>query len=136
VNGIFIPGSPAEPRNSAYSDHRNALTTPSEISVSIVAAPCRRFVQAALWNGHAAHVTTGNASVSDAHCHDSNCKAGIIPNAITGTASTMLAISRSRRGFSSSGSSADGSTAGVGRLAVYPVFSTAATRSSVEMPSA
>ncbi len=121
MNGIFIPGSPAPPMNSAYSDHRKALTTPSEISVSIVAAPCRRFVQAALWNGQAAHVTTGKASVSDAHCQKSNCRAGIIPSAITGTASAMLANKRSRSGFNSSGASSDelpSATAGAGSAAV------------------
>ena len=34
---------------------------PSEMSVSIVAAPCRRFVQAARWNGQPPHTTTGAA---------------------------------------------------------------------------
>ena len=32
---------PASPRNSAYSDHSHAASTPTEISVSIVAVACR-----------------------------------------------------------------------------------------------
>jgi hypothetical protein len=38
-NGIFIPTMPASPMNRAYSDHPNAASVPTEISVSIVAAP-------------------------------------------------------------------------------------------------
>lgn len=68
MNGIVIPGLLASPRNSAYSDQRKALMTPSETRVSMVVAPWRRFTQAALWNGQAAQVTTGAASVSEAHC--------------------------------------------------------------------
>ena len=63
-----MPGTPAVPRNRAYSDQRNAAEVPIEMSVSMVAAPCLRFVHAALWNGHAAHTITGAASASDAHC--------------------------------------------------------------------
>ena len=59
---------PAPPRNSAYSDHPNAADTPTLIRVSMVAAPWRRLAQAARWNGHAPHTTTGAASVSDSHC--------------------------------------------------------------------
>ena len=39
--------------------------TPREMSVSIVAAPWRRFAQAARWNGQAPHRTTGVARASD-----------------------------------------------------------------------
>ncbi len=49
-----IPGMPASPKNSAHSDQRNAAPVPSETRVSMVAAPCRALVQAALWNGQAA----------------------------------------------------------------------------------
>ena len=59
---------PAPPRNSAYSDQTNAADTPTLIRVSMVAAPWRRLVHAARWNGHAPHTTTGAASVSDSHC--------------------------------------------------------------------
>src|SRR6476661_2022797 len=86
--GGFMPGVPAVPKNSAYSDHVSAARVPSETSVSIVAVPWRRLVQAALWNGKAAHSTTGAASVSDAHCQLVNCSAGTIAIAITGTART------------------------------------------------
>ena len=63
-----MPGMPAWPKNSAYSDQRNAADTPIEMSVSIVAAPWRRLIHAARWNGYAAHRTTGAASASDSHC--------------------------------------------------------------------
>ena len=49
---------------------------PTEIRVSIVAAPCRRFVHAARWNGQAPYATTGAASVSESHCQLVNCSAG------------------------------------------------------------
>ena len=62
---MLMPGTPASPKNSAYSDQPNAASVPSEISVSMVAAPWRRFGQAARWNGQPPHSTTGAASVSD-----------------------------------------------------------------------
>ena len=67
-NGCVMPGMPAVPKNSAYSDQPNAASVPSEIRVSMVAVPCRRLVQAARWNGHAPQTTTGAARVSDSHC--------------------------------------------------------------------
>ncbi len=67
-NGCVIPGTPALPNNNAYTDQAKAARVPIETSVSIVAAPCLRFVHAARWNGHAAHVTTGAANVSEIHC--------------------------------------------------------------------
>ena len=42
-NPCRIDSSPASPKNKAYSDHPNAASVPTEISVSIVAAPWRRF---------------------------------------------------------------------------------------------
>jgi hypothetical protein len=65
---ILIPGSPAPPRKSAYSDQPNAASTLIEISVSIVTARWRRLTQAAWWNGQAPQVTTGAARASDSHC--------------------------------------------------------------------
>src|SRR3954452_5739580 len=56
-----MPVIPASPRKSAYIDHANAVSTPRLTSVSIVAAPWRRFTQAARWNGHAPQITTGVA---------------------------------------------------------------------------
>ena len=67
-NPCRIPGIPAVPRKSAYSDHRNAADTPIEMRVSIVAAPWRRLIQAARWNGQAAQTTTGAARASESHC--------------------------------------------------------------------
>lgn len=52
--GCVIPTMPAVPKNSAHNDHRNAADVPTEISVSIVAAPCFALAQAARWNGQAA----------------------------------------------------------------------------------
>ena len=67
-NGWIMPGWPAVPRNNAYTDQANAARVPTEINVSMVAAPWRRLAQAARWNGHAPHTTTGAARVSDSHC--------------------------------------------------------------------
>jgi hypothetical protein len=39
-----------------------------EMSVSMVAVPCRRLVHAAWWKGQAAHTITGAARVSESHC--------------------------------------------------------------------
>src|SRR5215210_6490259 len=62
-NGCVMPGMPAVPRNRAYSDQPNAASVPRDTRVSMVAAPCRRFVQAARWNGSPPQTTTGAASV-------------------------------------------------------------------------
>ena len=75
----------ASPSNSEYSDHPKAASTPSEMSVSIVAVAWRRLRHAATWNGHAPHVTTGVASASASHSQPSNCSAGIIDISTTGT---------------------------------------------------
>jgi hypothetical protein len=105
-----MPGSPAVPRKSAYSDQPKAARVPSETRVSIVAAPCRRFVQAARWNGAPPHTTTGAASVRDSHCQKSNCSAGTIAIATTGTLSAVETSSRRR-------SDRAGSSAGAGSSA-------------------
>src|SRR6266566_7076743 len=84
-NECFMPGIPAVPKNSAYSDQANAASVPIDTSVSIVAVPCRRFFHAARWNGQPPYTTTGAASVSDNHCQLSNCNAGTIASRITGT---------------------------------------------------
>ena len=47
-------------------DH--APRTPIEIRVSMVAAPWRRLVHVAQWNGQAPHTITGAARVSEIHC--------------------------------------------------------------------
>ena len=56
----------------------------------MVVAPWRRLVHVAWWNGHAPHTTTGEASVKASHIHSSNCSAGIIESATTGTASAAV----------------------------------------------
>ena len=115
-NGCTMPGTPAVPRNSAYSDQANAASVPSETRVSIVAAPCRRFVQAARWNGQPPQTTTGAARVSESHCQYSNCSAGIIAIATTGTESAVETSSRrrSRRTPSSSPASPSSLASGAG----------------------
>ncbi len=108
---------------------------PTEISVSMVAEPCRRLVNAALWKGHPAYTTTGAASVSDSHCQYSNWSAGTMAIATTGTASVTAVINRCRSGRSSSSppvSSGTSRTGGAGSRAVYPVASTVAIRSGRE----
>ncbi len=94
---IRMPSSPAPPSVSAHSDHRVAAITPSETSVSIVDAPCRAARAAAVWNGHAPHVTTGSAAAATTHCQPVNCSAGIIDSATTGTVRIADATSRRRR---------------------------------------
>ncbi len=122
-NGCVMPGAPAVPKNNAYSDHSSAAIVPIEISVSMVAAPCRRFVHAALWNGHAAHTMTGPARASESHCQEVNCSAGIIAIAMTGTVRMIEATSRCLRLVSSASDASVTSPAGVfasgmGRTAV------------------
>ena len=63
-------------------------SVPSEISVSIVAAPWRRFFQAARWNGQPAQSTTGVASCSASHCQCGTGARGPSPSASTGSEST------------------------------------------------
>ncbi len=112
-NAIRMSFIPASPKNSAYSDHSHAASVPSETSVSIVAAPCLRLSQAALWNGHAPHSTTGVTSCSDSHWKLSNCSAGIIASSSAGTDRSAATIARRRSdAVSSSGSAATGSLDG------------------------
>src|SRR5664279_1654670 len=138
---IRVPGIPAPPRNSAHSDHSHAALTPTEIKVSIVAAPWRTLVKAARWNGNAPQTTTGEARVRASHCQLSNCHAGTIDISSTGRLRTAEITSRCRsRETSSSLSSCpvptDPATAlwtfGTGSAALYPVASTVATRSCGE----
>jgi len=109
--------------------------------VSIVAAACLRLSQAARWNGHAPHVTTGAARVRDSHCQLSNCSDGIMASATTGMASNADAVIRCRSARVSSGSAASPEAAvstGVDQVgagvAVYPTDSTWATSLSASIP--
>jgi hypothetical protein len=72
------------------------------MSVSMVAAPWRRFTQAARWKGYAPHTTTGAARVSDSHCQLSNWSAGTMAMATTGMLSRSEISRRLRRGAVSS----------------------------------
>ncbi|CAB4883973.1 unannotated protein [freshwater metagenome] len=65
---ICILLMPACPKSIAQSDQMNAASTPTLMSVSMVAARCRRLVNAARWNGQAPHVVTGVASPRQTHC--------------------------------------------------------------------
>src|SRR5664280_967229 len=136
---IRVPGIPAPPRNSAHSDHSHAALTPTEIKVSIVAAPWRALVRAARWNGYAPQTTTGEARVRANHCQLSNCNAGIIDISNTGrlSAAEITRRCRSRETSSSCATSPDPAavallTFGEGSAAVNPVASTVATRSCGE----
>ncbi len=99
-----MPGVPASPQKSAHKDQPKAARTPTEMRVSMVAAPWRRLAHAARWNGQAPQVATGAASVSDSHCQLVNCSAGTIAISSTGTVSTMESTNRWRRAISSAGS--------------------------------
>ena len=110
-----MPGVPAVPKNSATSDQPNAASVPSDTRVSIVAAPCRRLVQAAWWNCQPPQTTTGAARVSESHCQKVNWSAGIMAMATTGTVSTTLTNSLCRKVRSSESRSSAGVSASVGR---------------------
>ena len=66
--GCVMPGVPAVPKNRAYSDHSERRQGAERDERVHRAAPWRRLVHAARWNGQAAHTTTGAARVSDTHC--------------------------------------------------------------------
>jgi hypothetical protein len=102
VKLIRIPGCPAVPKNSAYSDHRYAAATPTETSVSMVAVPCRALTRAARWKGQAPHTATGEASARLAHCQFRNCSAGTMARTTTGIARASDTSSRCRSPSASS----------------------------------
>ena len=122
-----MPGIPASPRNSAYSDHSHAASTPTETSVSIVAAPCLRFAQAAVWNGQAPQSTTGVASVERQPLPVRRTGARG-PSTAAAPAATAAAETISRRRSGAVGSSASSGSAvrsAAGSVALYPTASTA-----------
>ena len=61
-----------------------------------MAAPCRRLVHAARWNGSAPHTATGAVERQRRHCQYGNCSTGTIAMATTGTASPTQTSSRVR----------------------------------------
>src|SRR5258706_2691469 len=99
---MVIPDVPASPKKRAQSDHPNAASTPTEISVSMEAAPWRRLAHAALWKGQAPHVATGAASTSDNHCQLVNCNPENMAIATTGTVNTSDPKRRRRKEVNSS----------------------------------
>ena len=109
---------PASRKKRATTDQPRAASVPIEISVSIVAAPWRRFSQAAWWNGQPAQSTTGVASCSASHCQFSNCSGSIIEISRTGSERAAAKISRRRR--SAVGSAAVASSLGRPRSAAWP----------------
>ena len=98
----------------------------------MVAAPCLRFAQAALWKGQAPQSTTGVARFSDSHCQLSNWRAGIMAISSTGSESSPEMISRRRSGAvgSSPASSRSAVPSAEGSVALYPSASTAPTSTS------
>src|ERR1035437_680141 len=123
---IRVPGIPAVPRNSAHNDHSHAALIPTEIRVSIVAAPWRALVNAARWNGNAPHTTTGEARVRASHCQLSNCNGAIIDINHTGRLRTAQITSRCRsRETSSSFSPCSASPAAATALLTFGAGSAA-----------
>ena len=68
---------------------------PSEMSVSIEAAPWRAFASAARWNGQPAQAQTGVGSASATHSHPSKPNGGTM--AISATGTVRIAATASRR---------------------------------------
>ena len=99
-NGCVMPGMPAVPQNSAYTDQPNAASVPIEISVSIVAVPCRRLAHAARWNGQRTpHDDRRGQRRARATASRRTASAGTIAIAITGTVSTAETSSRWRQAW-------------------------------------
>src|SRR4051812_37018181 len=96
-----------------YSDHTVAAVTPTEISVSIEAAPWRALRAATRWNGHAAQVTIGAASAVSSHPQPVNrvlgTTANITERSASGTNSTAATASRRNRLRASLSSGSTGS---------------------------
>jgi len=80
----------------------------------MVELPCRALAQAARWNGKAPQTTTGAARVSESHCQYSNCQAGTIASATTGTDNTAETSSRCRSDRVSASSGVAGSSSSSG----------------------
>ena len=79
---------------------------PTQMSVSIVAAPWRRFFQAARWNGQPAQSTTGVASCRASHCQSSNWSAGTIESSQHGQRQQGAGDEPTRRAAVGSGAAA------------------------------
>ncbi len=87
-------------------DHVQAASVPTEISVSIVAAPWRAFRSVARWNPAPAQKTTGVARTSASHSQPSNWSGGTIVIAMSGAVSSAATTRRVRTARAASGVSA------------------------------
>ena len=76
---------------------------PTEISVSIVAAPWRAFRSVARWNAAPAQKTTGVASTSATHSQPSNRNGGTIAIATSGAVRRAATTRRVRTARAGSG---------------------------------
>ena len=88
--------SKASPHTTAHVLHSVAAVTPTLMRVSIVDVPCIAFLKAALWNGHAPHVTTGIDRAIAHHCQPSNIKAVTIEINTTGMVNAADTTNRKR----------------------------------------
>ena len=70
---------------------------PTLTRVSIVVDPPRAALNAAEWNGHAPHVTTGRARSPTTHCQPGKCQLITIETAMIGTARMREPMNRGRR---------------------------------------
>ncbi len=90
----------------AITDQAKAASTPRETRVSMLVAPCRRFRQAARWNGQAHQNTTGTAQAIRSHCQPGNRICGVSARTIatspSGMVSNAATIKRLRSSFTRS----------------------------------
>ena len=90
---------------------------PTEMSVSMVKAPCLRLTHAERWKPQPPQNSTGVVSTRAAHCQPGNCSGVIIESSMTGTA--MQAEKTNRRSIprACARATASASWFGSGRLA-------------------
>ena len=79
--------SASKPPISTTVDHVHAESVPSEISVSMFAAPWRALASAARWKPSPLQKTTGVASANASHSQPEKCERGTIASRTSGTVS-------------------------------------------------
>ena len=89
--------SASTPRRSTTVDHPHAASVPTEMSVSIVAAPWRALTEAARWKGQPAQKTTGVDRARATHSQPSNCSGITIASSASGTLRTAATTRRRRK---------------------------------------
>ena len=94
------------PPTSTTTDHVQAASVPTEISVSIVAAPWRAFRSVARWNPRPHQNTTGVASTSATHSQPSNWSGGTIATTTRGAVRSTATASLVRTARTASGPAA------------------------------